>query len=295
MPANSKSAASKRASRSATTNQSHITLVLRMISPGDGEQVRDKLKAVMPDMYRAADEMGTIHYFRAFELDVRRFVLLAEYDGELDTALADFAKYFGPSFDAVMPHVVDAPPNPVAGNVDAFVKWAKSECIRPITSYEVVPATVKEIKALAAKAGITLDSNPGPHRPLLVIMPMRSGLTTAAAKLTVSAARPLIFKGADAVGTVHFSHLAEFSSSELGFFTIYDGRFVDYIHDFARKLGPAFDLLFKFIVDPVPTPVAKYTDTFVKWSLNHDWCPIGFYNAYPGLSVQDVRALLANE
>ena len=294
MPTKSKSEDSKRAS-SETMNHSHITLVLPMISPGDGEQVRVKLKAVMPDIYRAADEMGTIHYLRAFELNVLRFVLLAEYDGDFDAALADFAKYFGPSFDAVMPHVKQAPPTPVADNVPAFVEWAKSHCIPSFATYEAVPATVKKIKSLAAKAGITLDANPGPHRPLLVIMPMRSALTTKAAKLTMRVAGKRIYKGADSVGTVHFSHMAQFSDFELGFFTVYDGDFVKYIHDFAAKLGPAFDLLFKFVVDPVPTPVEKYTDTFLEWSLERDWSAIGFYNAYPGLSVQDVKALLADE
>ena len=294
MPTKSESAVSKQAS-SKTKNQSHITLVLPMISPGDGEQVRVKLKSAMPDIYRAADEMGTIHYLRAFELNVLRFVLLAEYDGDFDAALADFAKYFGPSFDAVMPHVKQAPPAPVADNVPAFVEWAKAQCLPAIASYEAVPATVKKIKSLAAQAGITLDTNPGPHRPLLVIMPMRSVLTTAAAKLTMAVAGKGIYKGADNVGTVHFSHMAQFSDFELGFFTVYDGDFVKYIHDFAAKLGPAFDLLGKFVIDPPRSPVEKYTDSFLKWSLERDWCPIGFYNAYPGLSVQDVKNLLANE
>ena len=61
----------------------------------------------------------------------------------------------------------------------------------------------------------------------------------------------------------------------------------------AEKLGPAFDLLFKFIIDPPPTPTAKNAAAFTRWVEAHDLPPIGFYSAYPGLQVQDVRELLA--
>ena len=65
--------------------------------------------------------------------------------------------------------------------------------------------------------------------------------------------------------------------------------------DFAEKLGPAFDLIFKFTVDPPPTPTAKNAEAFTKWVQAHDLPPLGFYAAYPGLQVQDVRELLASD
>jgi hypothetical protein len=275
--------------------QGHLTLILPMKSPADGEAVRSKLKSVMPDMYRAADAIGTIHYFRLIELDVKRFVFIAEYDGDLDTVLADIGKRFGPSFDAFLEHVNNAPATPVSNNVNAFVKWAKTQYLEPFTVYEAYPGTsVKKIKSLASNAGVTFAEGAGPQRPLLVIMPMKSRLSIAVVKVALGRLKNYLYKGADGVGTVHFARLVEFSASEVGFFTAYDGPFDKYAQDFASQLGPAFDLMFKFITDSPATPTSQHGDAFAKWVHEHDWCPIGFYNAYPGLSVQDVKGLLAD-
>ena len=39
---------------------------------------------------------------------------------------------------------------------------------------------------------------------------------------------------------------------------------------------------------------AKNAQAFYQWGLDNNYPPIGFYSAYPGLSVQDIRALLAD-
>ena len=41
-------------------------------------------------------------------------------------------------------------------------------------------------------------------------------------------------------------------------------------------------------------PVAKNAQAFYQWALENNYPPIGFYSAYPGLSVQDIQALLAD-
>ena len=46
--------------------------------------------------------------------------------------------------------------------------------------------------------------------------------------------------------------------------------------------------------DAPPTPVAKNAQAFYQWALDNNYPPIGFYSAYPGLSVLDIRALLAD-
>ena len=253
------------------TAQGHLTLLLRMKSPTDGEAVRDRLKSVMPAMYQAADAMGTIHYFRAIELDVKRFIIIAEFDGDLDGFLADLGKNFGPSLDTVLDHVSEPPPTPVANHVSAFVKWAKAHSIEPFTSYEAYPGiSVRKIKSLASDAGITYAEGVGPQLPLLVIMPMKSKSSIKVVRAAFSALRKRLVKGADGVGTVHFAHLPELSASEVGFFTAYDGPFDKYLQDFATQMGPAFDLLFRFIIDPAPRPTAKHADDFAKWVYEHN-------------------------
>ena len=67
-----------------------------------------------------------------------------------------------------------------------------------------------------------------------------------------------------------------------------------YFQDFAEKTAFTFDLLFKHVDGAPPTPVAKNAHAFYEWGLENNHEPIGFYSAYPGLGVQDVRALLAD-
>ena len=82
-------------------------------------------------------------------------------------------------------------------------------------------------------------------------------------------------------------------ATSVGFFTIYDGPFEKYTQDFADRLGPAFDLLFRFTKNPPPTPTAKNAGPFSAWVRDHDLAPLAFYSGYPGLQVQDVKALLS--
>ena len=101
-------------------------------------------------------------------------------------------------------------------------------------------------------------------------------------------------KASDSIGTLHVAHLVPFEHNHLGFFTIFDGDFEKYIQDFADKTSFVFDALFPHVDGAPPTPVAKNAQAFYQWALDNNYPPIGFYSAYPGLSVQDIRALLAD-
>ena len=101
-------------------------------------------------------------------------------------------------------------------------------------------------------------------------------------------------KASDAIGTLHFAHCVPFEHNHLGFFTIFDGDMEKYIQDFADKTSFVFDTLFPHVIGAPPTPVAKNAQAFYQWALDNNYPAIGFYSAYPGLSVQDIRALLAD-
>ena len=85
-----------------------------------------------------------------------------------------------------------------------------------------------------------------------------------------------------------------FEHNHIGFFTVFDGDMEKYFQDFADKTSFTFDALFPHVVGGPPTPVAKNAQAFYQWGLENNYPPIGFYSAYPGLSVQDIRALLAD-
>ena len=81
----------------------------------------------------------------------------------------------------------------------------------------------------------------------------------------------------------------------MGFFTIYDGDFGRSTSRTSQtKTSFIFDTLFPHVVGAPPTPVAKNAQAFYQWALENNYPAIGFYSAYPGLSVQDIRALLAD-
>ena len=54
-------------------------------------------------------------------------------------------------------------------------------------------------------------------------------------------------KGADSIGTLHFAHFVPLPNNHLGFFTVYDGTFDKYMQDFTEKIGPIFDVLYRFV------------------------------------------------
>jgi hypothetical protein len=101
-------------------------------------------------------------------------------------------------------------------------------------------------------------------------------------------------KASDSLGTLHFSDFVPFEHNHIGFFTVFDGDMEKYFQDFAEKTSFVFDALFPHVVGAPPTPVAKNAQAFYQWGLENNYPPIGFYSAYPGLSVQDIRALLAD-
>ena len=98
----------------------------------------------------------------------------------------------------------------------------------------------------------------------------------------------------NSVGTVHFSDWVPFDNDHMGFFTVYDGDFKPYVQDFADKSTVVFDTVFPHIVGAPPISVAKNPQPFYQWALKENNPAIGFYSAYPGLSVQDIKALLAD-
>ena len=67
-----------------------------------------------------------------------------------------------------------------------------------------------------------------------------------------------------------------------------------YFQDFADKTAFVFNALFPRVVGGPPTPVEKNAQAFYQWGLENNYPAIGFYSAYPGLSVQHIRALLAD-
>ena len=96
------------------------------------------------------------------------------------------------------------------------------------------------------------------------------------------------------VGTPHMAQFISLGDNEIGFFTAYDGAFDTYIADFTKNIGEVFDVIFKFTKGAPPSPCRKFLQEFIDFATGANRAPIGFYQAYPGLSNQDIHALLAD-
>src|SRR5208283_4038443 len=261
-------------------------------SPADAKALAEQLPPLMASMFKAEDSIGTIHYSRFTVLSDKTLLFLGDFDGEFAALMADLARLAGPVFDVVFQHVDNPPPPLVASNSEAFVEWAAGHLVQAVNLYTAYPdVTAKEIKALASAADIT---GAGELNPFLVILPMKSKLAFIEVELILRARGSGTTKDLDKVGTPHFAQFVKLEDHQIGFFTVYDGSFDKYIADFTKNIGPIFDLLFKFTKGAPPSPCRKYLQEFIDFAAGANRTPIGFYQAYPGLSVQDIHALIAD-
>jgi hypothetical protein len=273
-------------------SQNHFTLSFPLKSPVDAKLLAEQLPPLMPELFRANDAIGAVHYSRFTVLSEKTLLFLGDFDGEFGQLMANLAKQAGPVFDAIFQHVENPPPTPVADNVDAFVEWTASQLVDAVNLYSAYPSvTAKEIKALASAADV---SGGGELHPFLVILPIKSKLAFIEVKLILRIRGSGTTKDLDKVGTPHFAQFIPLEDNQIGFFTVYDGSFDKYIADFTKNIGPIFDLIFKFTKDPPPSPCRKHLQEFIDFAAGANRTPIGFYQAYPGLSVQDIHALIAD-
>ena len=273
-------------------SQSHLTIDFPIKGPANAKALTAELPSLMPDFARTQDQLGTVHFSRFMVKGDEKLLFISDIDGETETHLARLVESAGPVLDAIFKHVDDAPGTRVADNPQRAITWLKYHVREPLDTYCAYEASVQEIKACARAAGLTGKTS---QSPLLTYMAFKSRLQAFALKLVGGAL--LHDKGAqglDTVGTVHFSDWVPFENNHMAFFTIFDGDFKKYIQDFSEKTAVVFDAVFPHVVGAPPTSVAKHAQEFYQWALENNHPPIGFYSAYPGLSVQDIKALLAD-
>jgi hypothetical protein len=273
-------------------SQNHLTLAVSLKSPADAKALAEELPPMMPELFKAEDAIGTVRYSRFTVLSDKTFLFLADFDGEFGQLMLDLAERAGPVFDTIFEHIDKPPPTPVVSNAEAFVEWAAEHLLHPLTVYTAYSGvTAKEIKALAADAAVESASQ---QLPFLVILPTRSRLAFIELQLLLRTMHSKVQRDLAAVGTPHFAQFVPLEDNQVGFFTVYDGSFDKYIADFTKNIGEVFDLIFKFTKNPPPSPCRRHLREFIDFAASANRAPIGFYQAYPGLSVQDIHALIAD-
>ena len=274
-------------------SQNHFTLSFPLKSPAAAKALAEQLPPLMPELFQADDTIGTIHYSRFTVLSEKTLLFLGDFDGEFGQLMADLAKHAGPVFDAIFRHVDNPPPTPVADNADAFVEWTAEHLLHRGESLHRLPERHRQG-----------DQGPGGRRgrqrrqrtasvpgdPAHQIAPCLSSRCSCSCARRGNGTT----KDLDTVGTPHFAQFVPLEDNQIGFFTVYDGSFDKYIADFTKNIGQVFDLIFKFTKDPPPSPCRKHLQEFIDFAAGANRTPIGFYQAYPGLTVQDIHALIAD-
>ena len=245
----------------------------------------------MPELFKAEDAIGTVHYSRFTVLSEKTLLFLGDFDGEFGQLMAELAKQAGPVFDAIFQHVDNPPPlrSPIIPTHSSMDGSSSSPSGDPLHR---LPRRDRQ-----GNQGIGLGrrrQGAGELHPFLVILPIKSGLAFMEVQLLLRARAHETQKDLATVGTPHFAQFVPLEDNQIGFFTVYDGSFDKYIADFTKYIGPVFDLIFKFTKDPPPSPCRKYFQEFIDFAAGANRTPIGFYQAYPGLSVQDIHALIAD-
>jgi len=271
-------------------SQCHLCLDFPIKSPASAKALSEELPPLMSDFAKAQDNLGTVHFSRFMLKGDEKLLFLSDVDGEVEKHIERLVESAGPVLDAIFKHAEDPPAD---RNSQAVSKWLNRHIKEPIHTYfSYEDASVQDIKAAARAAGFTGIT---PQNTLLTYMSFKSRLQGFVLKLVGNA---LVGekgdRGSDAIGTLHLAHWVPFENNRLGFFTVYDGSVEKYIQDFAEKNSAPFDMIFPNLIGAPPTPVAKNAQAFLQWALENTYPPIGFYNAYPGLSVLDIRALLAD-
>ena len=273
--------------------QNHLTLDFPIKAPASAKALTEELPPLMPDFAKTQDDLGTVHFSRFMIKGDQKLLFLSDIDGEIDKHIEQLVKRAGPVLDAIFKHVEDPPATPVASNPQKVTKWLKRHIREPIDTYfSYSDASVQDIKTAARAAGFTGNT---PQHTLLTYMAFKSRVQGFALKhIGRTLLKDKATKASDSIGTLHLSHFVGFENNHVGFFTVYDGDFEKYIQDFADKTSFTFDALFPAVVGGAPTPVAKDAPAFIQWAAENNYPPIGFYSAYPGISVLDIKALLAD-
>ena len=144
-------------------SQSHLVIDLPVRGPAIAKALPEELPALMPDLAKAQDDLGTVHFSRFMVEGDKKLLFLSDIDGEVDEHIERLVESAGPVFDAIFEHVDDPPATPVADDPERAVKWLKRHVREPLDTYFAYEdASVQDIKACARAAGFTGNTSQAP-------------------------------------------------------------------------------------------------------------------------------------
>ena len=98
-------------------------------------------RSIRDEGHEGSDCVGTLHVAHWVPFEHNHLGFFTIYNGSFEKYIQDFAEKLSPVFDAVFPHVVGAPPTPVAKNAEMFYQWGLDNNYPPIGFYSAYPAS----------------------------------------------------------------------------------------------------------------------------------------------------------
>ena len=90
-------------------SQSHLVIDFPIKAPANAKALAEELPALMPDLAKAQDDLGTVHFSRFMVEGDEKLLFLSDIDGEGDQHIERLVERAGPVFDAIFEHVDDPP------------------------------------------------------------------------------------------------------------------------------------------------------------------------------------------
>ena len=192
----------------------------------------------------------------------------------------------GPVLDAIFEHVDDPPATPVADNRERAIKWLEHHVRKPEDTYFAYEdASVQDVKAAARAAGVTGNTQ---QSTLLTYMTLKSRLKGVRMKLFGKRVKEKAAAASDAIGTLHVAHFVLFEDNHLGFLqsSTVTSRSISRTSR-TRLRSPSMLSFHRSWA--VHLPSCEERSCVLQWALENNYPAIGFYSAYPGLGVQDIK------
>ena len=143
-------------------SQNHFTVGFALKCSADAKSLTEQLASRMPALFQAAEAIGTIHYSRFTLLSEKTLLFLGDFDGEFGPLMADLAGQAGRCSIS----------SSSASPIRRPLRWLNVRQVRRMgrrapaargeSVHRLPEVTAKQIKALAAAAGVTGAGGPAP-------------------------------------------------------------------------------------------------------------------------------------
>jgi hypothetical protein len=89
--------------------QSHLNIDFPTRGPANAKALTEELPPLMPDLAKAQDDLGTVHFSRFMVEGDEKLLFLSEIDGEAEKHIERLVESAGPVFDTIFKHVKEPP------------------------------------------------------------------------------------------------------------------------------------------------------------------------------------------